>query len=299
MFEQSTGFHQYLTNYAQSIYANPDEDLDLHRLLFPAVKVGANTGRFDKYASDPALTAVDTILARDGSPRRIQLDRRPDFWDCVPNALEICNFKPDMLQDNADILKEDALRTLMSTQFTGRQVAAVVKAKEAVKAVSGAGKWSAEGADPIRDLDALCKAVALGCGKAPNTLVMGISAWSVLRANAAVLDRTKHTTADITVDELAGMLTWKNLTIHVASNMAIIDGVMTELLEKDIFVFYREEAPTRSDLSFGKEFTLSENGPEVLEYEEKCVNVVNTLMWSSDSKVTNAAALSRLEIQAA
>lgn len=298
MFEKSQGFHEYLTAYAQGIYANPDEELDIHRLLFPTVKVAANTGRYDTYASDPALTAVDTILARDGSPRRIQLDKRPDFWDCKPNALEIINFKPDLLQDDADQQKEDSLRTLMSAQFTTRQVEAVSLVKKAIKAVTGVGNWSAEGADPIKDLDALCKAVSHGCGKAPNTMLMGMSAWAALRNHPAVLSRIQGQTAGASEEQLANALTYKGITIKVATNMAIIDGEMTELLANDIMVYYREEVPTRSDMSFGKEFTLSEDGPEVLEYEEKCVNVVDTLMWSSDTKVANAAAMARLEIAA-
>lgn len=298
MFENSTGFHQYLTDFAQGIYANPDEDLDLHALLFPTVKVTANTGRYDAYAADPALTVVDTILARDGSPRRIQLDKRPAFWDCVPNAMEICNFKPDLLQDDADLIKEDSLRTLMSAQFTTRCSSAVNLVKAAITPVSGLGNWAAEGSDPIAELDTLCKAVAHGCGKAPNTLLLGMSAWAALRNHPAVLARIHGQTAGATEEKLAAMLTYKGITIHTAANMAIVNGSMTELLANDVMVFYRETVPTRADMSFGKEFTLSEAGPEVLEYEEKCVNVVDTLMWSSDTKVANAAAMARLEIAA-
>ena len=297
MFEQSTGFHRYLTDYAQSLYANPEEDLDLHRLLFPAVKVGSNTGRFDKYDIHPALTSVNTILARDGSPRRIQLDRRPAYWDCEPNALEICNFKPDLLQDDADIIKEDEIRTLMSAHFTGRKVMALEKVRAAVPAVQEAGKWGEADADPIEDIDTLCRAVSLGCGRTPNTLLMGVSAWAALRRHAAVLARVHGIAVDITPQTLADMLTYKGLTIHIAPTMASVKGEMQELLAKDLLVFYREDAPTRSDMSFGKEFTLSPNGPEVLEYEEKSVNVVDSLLWSSDTKVVNASALSRLEIQ--
>lgn len=298
MFEQSAGYHQYLTEYAQGIYANPTEDLDLHKLLFPAIQVAANTGRYDVYAADPALTAVDTILARDGSPTRIQLDKRPDFWDCSPHAMEIGNFKPDLLQDNEMQIKEDSVNTLMSAQFTTRQVQAVQKVRSAITAVSGAGNWSASNADPIADIDALCKAVAMGCGRAPNTMLLGISAWARLRNHPAVLARIAGITTGATEQQVLEALTYKGITIHVAKTMAIVGGQMTELLANDIIVFYREDAPSRTDVSFGKEFTLSEDGPEVLEYEEKCVNVVDVLMWSSDSKVTNAAACARLEIAA-
>ena len=51
-----------------------------------------------------------------------------------------------------------------------------------------------------------------------------------------------------------------------------------------------------SDLSFGKEFTLSAGGPEVLTYKDHALYDVDVLLWSSDRQVANAAAAARLTV---
>lgn len=297
MFEKSDGFNQILTEYAQNAYLNPEEEVDLSRLFFPSLKVGAVTGRFDKYAFEAALTAVDTTLARDNSARRLQLDKTPDYWDCQPQGLEISAWKPSLLQDDARLIREDNLRTLMSAQFVSRQKTAVDAVKNGLTDHADLGGWKTDKTrDIIQDVEALCNSVVNGTGRKPNTLVMGHSAWASIRNADQFVNRISGLSFELTSQAFLDAISYKGLRLVIADSMAMIDGKMTELLANDVIALYNEESPTRSDLSFGKEFTLSPNGPEVISYEEHGLNIVDTLMWSSDRKITNSAAAARLVI---
>ncbi len=296
MYEKSDSFNELLTQYAQGAYQNPSEDLDLTRVFFPALKVGANIGEYDKYKWDPALTAVNTLLARDGSARRIQMEKRPAYWNCKPNALEIITFAPDTMQEDAAMLREDKLRTLLSAQFVSRNVQAVNKVKSATQAVSGLGVWSNANKDVITELDTLLRGVVTGTGRKANKLVMGRQAWATLRNHASIKERAVGLAYGITPKALTEMLTYGGLEIIVADSAALVDGQMTELLATDVIALYNEDTPSRADLSFGKEFTLMPNGPEVLSYDERAINHGDVLMWSSDCQVTNPNAASRLVV---
>jgi len=296
MYEKSDSFDELLTAYAQGAYQNPSEELDLTGLFFPAIKVGANIGEYDKYAWDPALTAVDTLLARDGSARRIRLNKTQAYWNCKPNALEIATFRPDVAQDDAATLREDKLRTLMSAQFVSRNAASVNLVKSAVQAQAGKGVWSSASTDVIGELDGLLRSVTAGTGRKANKLVMGRQAWAKLRNHASIKERAAGLAYGITPAALQEMLSYGGLEIVIADSSALSGGQMTELLAADVIALYNEATPSRADLSFGKEFTLMPNGPEVLSYEERAVTIADVLLWSSDCQVTNANAAARLVV---
>ncbi len=299
MYEKSDFFNAVMTSYAQGAYQNPSDEVDLPGLFFPALKVGTVLGEYDKYKWDPAFTAVDTLLARDGAARRIQTEKRTGIWNCKPHALEIATFAPDTLQDDVATLREDKLRTLLSAQFTSRNVQAVDAVKAATGAVSGLGAWSGSantGKNVIDELDTLLRGVVTGTGRRANKLVIGRAAWKVLRNHPSVIARATGLAYGVTPEALKEMLTYGGLEIVIADTAALKDGQMTELLGMDIIALYNEATPSRTDLSFGKEFTLNPSGPEVLSYDERAVTHADMLMWSSDMQVTNPHAASRLVV---
>lgn len=297
MYEKSDTFNQVLTDYAQGIYLNPGDELDLARLFFGTVAVEAAVGQYDVYDSGPALSAVDARLPRDNSPHRIQLNRKPGFWNCTPQALEIATWKPMLLQKSGHVNREDAVRTLMSAQFATRQVQAVEAVKAAVPAGTvGTGDWSTDTTPVLEQLETLCRTVVENTGVRPTHLVLGHAAWNLLRNHKTLEGRFHALDYALKEDALLSMLSYRGVKLVVADTMARVDGVLTPLLDHDVIVMHQQEAPTRTDLSLGKEFTLSPNGPEVLSYVEHGINDVDVLMWSSDLKVTNAAAAARIVV---
>lgn len=300
MDNKTAVFNEDLTIFAQASFANPETGNDLSALFFPTVGVKAAEGTYLDWRNKLAFAAVDTHLTRDNSARRIELVKTKGYFDCTPNALEISRFRADMLQENAPELTEKSLKTLMSVQFVSRNVSALEIVRAAVPAASGFGAWrgntaTAAAADPIAEIEALCAQVSL-TGKTPNKIVMGRSVWSTLRNHPNVLKRVPGISVAVNEEQLLDTLSYKGLDIIIVDEMALVDGQMAELMKNDLVVFYNSTAPDTEDLSMGKEFSLTPDGPKVIEYTEKGMNEVTALLWSSDRKVTNTSAVARLTV---
>lgn len=296
MFETSDKYNSHLTTLAQGLWLYPGKEIDLMGVFFPMTAVDTAVGSFDKYLTAPALTPVDTRLARDNSPRRIQLNKVEGHWSCHPHALEIATDGVALLQKDATRIHEAHTRTLMSSFFTSRQVNAINAVKSNVASESTLGTWG-DDTDIIGELETLCKKVVMGCGKQPNKLVLGHTAWTKLRNHASFVSRIQGITTALTPEDLLSVLAYKGMEIVIADNMADINGTMTELLANDVIVLFNEATPSLEDMSFGKEFSLTPDGPEMLTYDENGgVRKVDALMWASDYQVINAASCARLEI---
>ncbi len=298
MLETSDKFNSVLTSYVQGLWLYPDKELNLARTFFPAVAVDTLVGNFDKYDIAPGLTPVDTTLARDNSPRRIELKKTDGFWKCDPNAIETAEWKIALLQSgHAARMRETRMKTLMSAQFASRQSAAVDAVMAATTAVSGFGNWGAS-TDIVSEIDTLCDNVVLGSGCKANRLLIGIEAWKVLRNHASILDRLPGLDYGLAPEALGKVLTQQGMEIVIVDSVVMLNGTMTRLLANDVIALHNKENPDLEDMSFGKEFTLCPNGPEVVSYEEHGLTQVDSLYWASDCQVTNAGALSRLVVTA-
>lgn len=298
MYETSDKFNSILTKYAQGAYLNPGDEIDLTRIFFPTLGVEEAHGEFDIWKSKSALTAVDTSMARDNTPRRLQLDRTVGVFNCTPHGLEISRSAFNDMQKSGPRYQEAALRTLMSAQFASRQTATVKAVKAAKAAEDSLGAWTSNStADVIGQIEQLCHNVVSGTGCKPTDILIGRTAWSKLRNHPTIVNRINGISYAMPEEAFLTLLAYKGVKLTVVDSMTMVNGAMTELLANDVIALYNQEAPTVSDMSFAKEFTLSPNGPEVLSYEEHGgVNKVDMLLWSSDCKVTNANAMSRLVV---
>lgn len=297
MYEKSDKFNSILTAYAQGAYQNPDEDVDLMATFFPAIQVGTHVGEYDIRAIEPGYTAVDATLTRDNTPRRIQANVIKGYYNCTPKALEIASWVPALRQDNGDQIREDNLRTLMSAQFTTRQkeAADLVLTTTAASGLNGAISSNAN-ADVVGMLETLCRNVVEGTGRRPSHLIMGHAAWNIIRNHPRIVDRISGLAYGTATDALLSMLSYGGITPVIVDSMHMQEGTLKPLLSDQVIALYNDPAPSRTDLSFGKEFTLNPAGPEVLSYTEHAVNEVDLLMWSGHSVIANPAALSRIAV---
>ena len=298
MFQGTDQFNETLTQFAQGAYQNPGETVDLSKLLFPAVGVDEAEGWYEKWGIDTGFTAHDATLPRHNSPHRLEISKTKGYYNCTPAALEIANWAPSLLQKSGPRFKERSLRTLMSAQFTTRQVEAVNAFKAGITAEdSSLGKFSTATTDVVTAIDTLPDKVAKGTyGRRPTHLIMGRSVWNTIRNHKSVLARTTGHAFAIFEDAFLSTLSFQGVQLVVCDTYANIGGKLTELLGKDIIALYNEETPSLDDLSAGKEFTLSPAGPEVISYKERGIYDVDMLLWSSDRQITNAGAAARLEI---
>lgn len=289
-------YTQVLTDYAQAAFLNPDEEVSVGRLLFPMVGVKASTGIFDIYDRRAALTPVDTRLARDNSAYRLQLEKVLGTYNCEANGLEIAQWDPQMDQDMANEYRENCLKLLMSAQFVSREASAVAKVKAAVAAESGLGGWTSSGSDVIADLNALLVKVSQGAARKPSGILMSRDAWLVAANHPSVTGRLNGNSALSYDTGSFSALLGMDVPITVVDTYLMQGGTMTPLLSNDVIAYFNEDAASRSDMSFGKEFSTSPNGPTVSTWKEHGVRNVDTLYWSSDRHITNAAALARLVV---
>ena len=218
MFQGTDQFNEILTQYAQGAYQNPGETVDLNKLLFPAVGVDEAEGWYEKWDIDTGYTAHDTTLPRHNTPHRIEISKSKGYFNCQPAALEIANWAPALMQKSGPRFKERCIRSLMSAQFTTRQVEAVQAFKTGITAEDGSlGKFSAEDADVITAIDTLLDKVAVGTyGRKPTHLIMGRSVWNTIRNHKTVLARTTGHAFAIFEEAFLSTLSFQGVQLVVA-----------------------------------------------------------------------------------
>lgn len=297
MLQGTDNYNQILTVYAQGSYVNPGETVDLSRLLFPEVAVDEALGCYDKWTLDPAYTAVDATLARNQTAHRISIERKQGYYNCAPQALEIAHWVPALMQKSGPRYREAGVRTLMSAQFVTRQVSAVDLLHSALAADTALA--IGDTSDAIENIDKLCEKVAEGTmGRRPSHLIMGRNAWNRLKNHKSVKERCHALDYAIKPEAFADALAYQGVKLIISDVYAKAGDELKQLLADDIIALYNEESPSLNDLSFGKEFTLSASGPEVISYKDRALYDVDVLMWSSDRQVTNTAAAARLTFAA-
>lgn len=300
MFQNAHTYNSYLTELAQAAVA--DEKDSISTLLFPMVKVPTAVGSYKKRDISNAFRSYDTLLARGNSAKSIDVNAEEAFYSAKPHGLKVSTWKFDMEQDGGAEERESNLQDLLSSQLVSREVEAVRIFKAGIPVTSGAGNWSAADSNPVVELNSLILQINKSIARMPTHIVMGLAAWAKLQTNAKILSRIGGIDVDVTVERVQRMLVYPGINIVVA-NMPYqpaargVKGELDYVMGSDVFCFYTQDAPTRNDLSVAKDFTLTPGGPEVLTHEdEEKMEMVDTLYWSSDRKVTCPAAGARLEI---
>lgn len=289
-------YHVVLTDYAQQMYLNPDNEVDIRKEIFPDVAVDEVIGQYDKYGKDAALTAVDTELTPEGSAHRLKQLKTIDTFLAKDHALEISTWKIRDPEKSSERHRRAGLNTLMSAQFASSQKQAVDKLKASVEATENLGAWVSGSGSPIDDIETLLRQVRMGSGRPATKLIMGNKAWSVIRNHPAVVSRVGGITTQVSEEQFVSLFTVRNLKLVIADTTIEVNGVLTELLADDVIAVHVQDEPTAEDLSFGKNFTTYPNGPEVTTWTQNGIIGVDTLLWTSDYHITNPNACARLVI---
>lgn len=304
MFQDSPSYNSWLTEYAQGSYA--DEADSIGRILFPPVKVSTRVGKFAKRDISNAFRVYNTKLTRGNTPTRIDINSVKGFFDVDPHALEVGTWKFDMEQDGGGSdEREDALQDLMSTQLVTREFEAINLWKKDVAKTTGCGIWKGEAganADPIDELDQLALKILYAIGKKPSHLIFGLNAWRALKNHPSLRARVQGLSVPVTPQHVKELMLFGDVEI-IVSSMVYQPGKrgkkadMTGIMDNDVFMLHNQDAPTRGDMSASKDFTLDPAGPEVLSSEDdRKMEIVDSLYWSTDRQVTCPAAAGRLEV---
>ena len=281
--------------------------------LAPTVEVPTSVGRYKKYTEKDRFRIPSTLRSIGGRATELRFEVSDETFNCEPHAL-------DYPVDNLEKLEsEDLENALREGAVAVAEVAALAHEKsviDAALAAAGAGvaKVWGDAADPVTDIDAaildVIKAAKYGSLMGVGVL-FGAAAWVLFKNQERVRGRFvignggKGGNLAVPSEDNAGQLFVG--TPQVRTSYMVFDnaapGVAEDvrfLLDTTVLVFARRPNPTRRDPSFMKTFRLMGKYMVPSSYIRDDGRVeVAKFDWSEDVRVTNSAAIKRLNVSAA
>lgn len=280
--------------------------------LAPTVEVPTSVGRYKKYTEKDRFRIPSTLRSIGGRATKLRFEVSDETFNCEPHAL-------DYPVDNLEKLEsEDLENALREGAVAVAEVAALSHEKSVIDAAmnaAGAGTakvWGAS-ADPVSDVDSaildVIKAAKYGSLMGVGVL-FGASAWCLFKNQDKVRGRFvignggKGGNLAVPTEDNAGQLFVG--TPQVRTSYMVFDnaapGVAEDvkfLLDSTVLVFARRPNPTRRDPSFMKSFRLMGKYMVPSSYMRDDGRVeVAKFDWSEDVRVTNSAAVKRLNVSA-
>ena len=299
--------NQTLTNYARGVAI--DKTSKLASFIAPAVPTGSASGQYKAFSDKNAFAVYNTARAVGGARTRIEFDATDAFYNCRPNGLEIAIDDHERDQSGSNDtgglqLERAKIDTLISSQAISHELSVFAKVRASVAATGGVGVWSNAANDPIAELDQLIQDISDNIARMPNRMVIGLSAWRVLKNHAKVIARQPgNANIGVTLQQLSAMLLNPQMDIRIgtlpydttksgkaAANANIVGG--------EVWLFYGEENPSVYDPSFAKTFRIDRSGVDtVKEYrEENSSSDVYAVDWTEDVQITATAAGRRVTL---
>lgn len=280
--------------------------------LAQTVEVPTSVGRYKKYTEKDRFRIPSTLRSIGGRATELRFEVSDETFNCEPHAL-------DYPVDNLEKLEsEDLENALREGAVAVAEVAALSHEKSVIDAAmnaAGAGTakvWGAS-ADPVSDVDSaildVIKAAKYGSLMGVGVL-FGASAWCLFKNQDKVRGRFvignggKGGNLAVPTEDNAGQLFVG--TPQVRTSYMVFDnaapGVAEDvkfLLDTTVLVFARRPNPTRRDPSFMKSFRLMGKYMVPSSYMRDDGRVeVAKFDWSEDVRVTNSAAVKRLNVSA-
>jgi hypothetical protein len=280
--------------------------------LAPTIEVPTSVGRYKKYTEKDRFRIPNTLRSIGGRATELRFEVSDETYNCEPHAL-------DYPVDNLEKLEsEDLENALREGAVAVAEVAALSHEKSVIDAAmtaagAGAAKVWGASADPVADIDTaildVIKAAKYGSLMGVGVL-FGASAWCLFKNQEKVRGRFvvgnggKGGSLAVPTEGSAGHLFVG--TPEVRASYMVYDcaapGVAEDvkfLLDTSVLVFARRPNPTRRDPSFMKTFRLMGKYMVPSSYMRDDGRVeVAKFDWSEDVRVTNSAAVKRLNISA-
>lgn len=295
-----------LRNFAQS--AAQSAVKPVAQFLAPAVDVPSTVGRYKKYSAKHRFHVPETRRGMGGKATRIGFDAEDGTYNCEPHAL-------DFPIDNLEKYEGDQLLNMAKYGATLLADVATLSHEKTVidmaVAAAGAGtdqNFASTSFDPVGCLDeAIMATIKAAQNSAPVKILFGAQAWLRTKNNAEVKKRLvaakKSDLSAVTLDGFRSLLFGEpecQMSIMVQDTGAEgLDESISFLLDNAILVFASNDAPTTLDASFMKTFRLMGQWMVPGSYlTEDGRGEVLKMDWSEDPKVTNSAAITRINANA-
>lgn len=280
----------------------------------PTVNVSAVRGSYKQYDQKHRFKIPETKRAIDGRVPRIGFTATDASYNCAHNGLD-CGID-DIVQLEGEQIGADVI---MEASDMVAEVAGLSHEKSVIDAaVAAAGSptsktWNSS-ADPVADIDAAIKAVALAAksGLMEIGVLFGVGAWEIFKNQANVRGRfivgsgAKAGAGGVsfavpTIQNSKGLFLGDP---EIRLSMMAVDTAaegksasMSFLFDTKVLIFARRPNPTRLDPSFMKTFRLRNQWMRPVQYRDNSTRQeVVGFDWSEDVKVTNSGAVQYLTV---
>lgn len=277
--------------------------------IAPTVPVATMNGRYKVYTEKNRFHIPDTLRAMGGRATELRFDATDAAFNCEPHAL-------DYPIDNLERMEADALEdSLREGAVAVAEVAALAHEKKVIDmaleaAGAGTNKTWDSSADPVSDVDdailAVLKAAKYGSLMGIGVL-FGATAWKIFK-NAAnvrarfIIGSKSAKSLAVPNEDIASQLFLAQPEVKTSFMVydSAAEGLAANIgfvLDTSVLIFARKANPTRRDPSFMKTFRLMNKFMVPGSYvREDGRAEVAKFDWSEDVRVTNSAAVVRLNI---
>ncbi len=277
--------------------------------IAPTVPVATMNGRYKVYTEKNRFHIPDTLRAMGGRATELRFDATDASFNCEPHAL-------DYPIDNLERMEADALEdSLREGAVAVAEVAALAHEKKVIDmalaaAGAGTGKTWDSSADPVGDIDdqilTVLKAAKYGSLMGIGVL-FGATAWKIFK-NAAnvrarfIIGSKSAKSLAVPNEDIASQLFLAQPEVKTSFMVydSAAEGLAANIgfvLDNSVLIFARKANPTRRDPSFMKTFRLMNKFMVPGSYvREDGRAEVAKFDWSEDVRVTNSAAVVRLNI---
>ena len=299
------GRNETLKNFASGLSQDAMKN-SLAEFIAPRVVTGVASGQYKVFSDKNSFLAPDAARAIGGKAKRIGFESTDAYFNCAPSALEITidEFERKAAGADDNMLEEAKTKAVTTQAILAHEKAVFTKIAAAVSATASIGTWS-DSYDPIAELDSQIVAIAEETGMMPNRMVIGLSAFQILRNNANVIKRQPGSAnIGLTLAQLAGMLINPEIQIRVGvlgydANKSGKAASKQSITGSKVYVFCASDSPTQYDPSFAKTFTASPGGVfDVRMYQDDPRTDVIAVDWTSDIEVVAARACRRIDVSA-
>lgn len=277
--------------------------------IAPTVPVATMNGRYKIYTEKNRFHIPETLRAMGGRATELRFTATDGSYNCEPHSL-------DCPIDNLESLEQESLESAMREGAVAvAEVAALAHEKTVIDAAlaaagAGTGKTWNSSADPVNDVDeailTVLKAAKYGSLMGVGIL-FGATAWKIFKNQAAVRGRFivgngKAANLQVPTEQGAGELFLARPEVKTSFMVydSAAEGLAANIsfvLDSSMLIFARKANPTRRDPSFMKTFRLMNKFmvPGSYTREDGRAEVAK-FDWSEDVRVTNSAAVVRLNI---
>jgi len=277
-------------------------------VIAPLASVPDQGGKYVIFGEEALEDPGDIVRGPLAAPKELAASLSRDSYQCedhaatFPYALEEVGaargvYSPE--QRATQQAMERVIRLKRELALIATVTAAGAYSTSNKKALAGGDKWSdPDNSDPIGDVLSLAKAVALGCGFAPNRIVFGWDVLEALKVHEDIKKRFVNVVGGaITLQQIAQVF---EIPCYLSSARKKAGGVKGfAWTAGTIWIGYTAPSPSMQDVSFAKTFlwsgapdTVGGIGVETYDLYPpgRKGRAVDVHFWHSDVKITTADA---------